>query len=358
MKKTLILPILALLLAAPAFAACTFNLNVTNDSGNHFTLTWEPVLGTSKYVIEESSNNFATVQAYDLATEFDAPSFAVTRRTTSPQTIAFRVHAFDPNDNGSIVNCTSHPVSLVFTADSDLVRAVKRAVIPIVGKVEGVNGAQFSTSMKLLATADNMKGNLILRELGSAGTEFDATIPYDLAKAGDVLELDDLMATFGRTGLGSVDIVPEGNEIPQALTHVFNTTAKGETFGTFEQQVVPWNFYDATTEGRTLLVMPAETFRVNLGVRSLEDATLEFTVLDKNKLALGTKEIHLRTDELQFAAAKEILGFDLKQGDVIQVAIKSGDAIPFYTFTENTTNDPSLFVFQPKGIDVGWYVLP
>jgi len=358
MRKFLVASIFILLCAFPMFAACTFGLNVENDSANHYTLTWDPVMGISKYVIEESSNNFVTVQTIDVAADFEAPSFAITRRTTSPQTIAYRVHAFDPNENGSIINCTSRPVSLVFTADAELSRAVKRAVIPIVGKVDGANDAKFGTSVKLIATAANMKGNLVLRSIGSAGSEADPAIPYELANAGDVMELDDVMAAFGRTGLGSIDIIPEGSEIPLALTHVFNTTAKGEVFGTFEQQIVPWNFYDATTEARPFLFAPSDAFRVNIGVRSLEPATVELTVFDKDKVQLGTKQLNLFADELQFGSAREILGFDLKQGDVVHVAIVSGDAIPFYTFTENTTNDPSLFVLQPKSIDVGGYILP
>jgi hypothetical protein len=92
------------------------------------------------------------------------------------------------------------------------------------------------------------------------------------------------------------------------------------------------------------LFVPSSRFRVNIGIRTLTQAHVSFFLIaaDGN---ITEKVIDYPPDYTFLQAADQFFGKPVNPGDSIVVNM-TGDnviAIPFHTFTDNSSNDPAVF---------------
>ena len=161
---------------------------------------------------------------------------------------------------------------------------------------------------------------------------------------------------MGQSGIGSLDVVPDeaGDPIvPLAEARLFNDTASG-TFGTQAMPAFPADYLHGVG---LKLAAPDSRFRMNIGFRALTDASVTVLITGVDGRLRDFRELRFPAGWMQMTGAAELAGSELKQGESMTLSF-GGAVVPFYTLTENRTNDPMLFVAEPtsKSLNVGKYV--
>ncbi len=341
-----------------AQSECTVALKVENERyGYRYSVRWDPVPSADMYVLEESTDNFRTVRRIEFLDK--SPSQLGTQFEYQSSTEVRAKYRLTASSVAGAIKPCSTVEEITYSADPAYRKVMQKSVIPLVGSTPGLNGSQFKTSLRLRATQDDQRGKLLLRRLNIPGTDRDPSIPYVLAKKGDVLFFEDIVASFNTVGLASLDIVPDGDSgggktVPFAEVRLFNVAAEG-TFGTIESQTqpFPWN---TDVPANFSVVVPTAEMRLNLGVRAFTGSNVFITVRRGTESIAST--LHTPAgDTLIFGSAKEMTGVDVQPGDVIRIS-GQGTWVPMYTLTDNRTNDPALFIPPAKvDLDVEKYLL-
>ena len=241
--------------------------------------------------------------------------------------------------------------------------SLRKAVVPIVGSAPGANGAKFKTSLRILALP-GAHGRIVFHPLGAIGSDSDPTIPYSFpedAKATDSIQYDDVVAAMGQSGLGSLDIIPDvngGNIFPTVITRVFNDTPNG-TIGSEEQLSYPVKYFAPSTSGaqeaETFIPPMSPRFRRNVGFRTLSNISITAFIIRKDgtRVASPFSEIGFFPGEYTAMMsvddfAKNFMHTTIGPDDALVVlANGTGQAIFFYTYTDNGTNDTTIAVTPP-----------
>jgi hypothetical protein len=332
----------------PSFGSCTFPVNINSlpNSGG-YRLTWQPGISATNYQVEASSDGFQ--HSTTLANLGPGTSGVTVNELTSylRGSYSFRITASSPsNPFASDVPCTGTAMNLNFFGIAiSLGRRVNRIVIPVAGSTPGANNAQFRTSLRLGPPTSLNTGKIIFHPAGRAGSDNDPSIPYRVER-GETQQFDDIVAAIGQTGIGSLDItsdhdlsLPDMGLLP-VEARLFNE-GPGGTYGAFEAPVMPPDAYRPLDWN---IFVPSARFRVNIGIRTLTIAHVTFSHI----AAGGTvteKVLDLPADYVLLDAPDHFFGVAVNPGDSIQISV-SGDnviAIPFHTFTDNSTNDPAVF---------------
>jgi hypothetical protein len=332
--------------AVPLFAACSLPLNVTTIDSDHgvFRLSWPTIAGAKQYEVQTSLDNFqhsATLETADSATN----GVTITQKTTRPQGYSYRVVASNPS-NASDVQCVGTALVNNLNSQSVLVAVGRKMVIPIVGSTRGANNADFKTSMRLgPAVSRFQSGKIIFHPADRPGSDNDPSINYTVDR-GVILQFDDIVGALGQSGIGSIDIISNNRfdslvETLPVEVRLFNQAAAA-TYGGYESGV--WAA-DAYHPGDWSVFVPSSRFRVNVGVRSVTPVRATFVHIAASSGTVTTKALDLPADYVFMQAADQFFGVPVQQGDTIQIHFDGIDAIaiPFHTFTDNSTNDPAVF---------------
>lgn len=362
MKRALLFA-LAVLIAPHVRAQCT--LGITKDDvsrgGTIYVLKWSPVPGATHYIVEETRTNPSgqiTRVSYNVGST-PAPQLRVEKRATESIVATYRVIAVGMGE------LCAGEIQVRFGMDEALARITRRSILPLVGSTPGQNGALFKTSLRL--RNDNslpLSGRLILHPLGKPGSDADPSIRYSVP-AGGMVEWEDIVAEFGIVGLGSLDIVPdrfprtETYRVPLAEARLYNV-ANGGTFGTIEAQTQAIDFlqYAPNPIRGMTAVVPGAALRLNVGVRSVEAANIAVRVTRGGQLH-HMRLFTMARDQLLFASASDFAGVPLEPGDQVHIHVHGGSAIPMYSLTDNTTNDPALYYPPTRTLlDLSYFELP
>ena len=361
--KRCVLLFLAVVVASPLFAVCTIDIQKSFiDHGYH--LSWALAPGADQYYFEYSNDAFVTTTRVPLGSA--GTSFDFQRTISDTIDYSFRVTALNDKDP-SAQTCTG-TTTAVFVPTipfQDFRTAMKRSIVPVVATIAGANGSQFKTSLRLTAqTALVGSGKLIFHPAGQIGSDSDPSIPYSFSHDGESIVFDDIVGAFGASGVGSIDIVPTLNDptnrqtyIPIAEAHLYNQTAQG-TFGSFEHHVQPIDFL-ASNEIRAHASETGQ-YRVNIGFRTISTSTMNFDVYDVNSNLRLHRSFTYGPNYTLLTSPEALLNTSLAPGESLAVYPERGTyAIPFFTYTDNGTNDPTIFMpeFQVKG-SLGPYDVP
>lgn len=361
MKRTLVL-VAFLMTAAQSFAACVLTVQKTDlDRGREWELKWNHVPGATRYTIEsfreDPETGTVTIRKDEVAPRGGSTTVTteVTVLTTTDMTVRYRISTVGVTDGCSAT------VDVPYESDSSTQRMMRKSVIPLVGSAPGANGSLFKTSLVLRGTATNQRGVLIFHPVNSPGHDTDPFIPYHLAGTASTLMWEDVVAAFGQTGLGSIDIVPEFNStsgwtVPFAETRLYNVAPEG-TYGTIESQTQAWDFHDLNPDAiRSLTVTaPPAGLRLNLAVRTFDEATVSVEVFRAGSV-IAFREMTLARDFLLFNSAQQMTGIEVLPGDIVTIRLPDGGGVPMYTVTDNRSNDPALYMPPTRVIfDVGTF---
>ncbi|MBV8519932.1 MAG: hypothetical protein JO197_21250 [Acidobacteria bacterium] len=342
---------LSLLLAFPLHASCNLGLRVENG-----VLHWNAVTGATEYWIVESLGNSELLRNYTTRQN----TFTIAHRSSSDGhahyvvTAIIRAGVQSADTDNSLDACTG-AIDVELPADAAFRALTRRAVLPVVGSTAGAFGGKFKTALTLVPTAANQRGRIVFHPAGVAGSANDPSMPFAFTNA-QPLVFDDVVATMGQSGLGSIDIVPdEGAQtiLPRIEARLYNDTSLG-TFGTFAEAIYPYDYLEPPSMH---VPIADERFRVNVGFRTLTDVTMSVFVYAADGRLLALETGTFPADWMQMTSASDLAKRALAPGMWLEVAF-GGAVIPFYTVTENRTNDPTLVVApaQRRSADVGNYI--
>ncbi len=343
--------LLLVILVPSAGAACTLNVRLADPS----TLAWDPIAGVKTYQVQESLDGYITSRNYFSTT----PAFHIAHRASADTKISYIVTAMLDNRTLSVtpsLDGCSELLVVTLPADAEFRALTRKAVLPIVGSGPGAFGGRFKSSLKMISNSPNQKGRLIFHPAGSTAAATDPSMPYYLGSGvGETLFIDDIVAELGASGVGSLDIVPDPeatSSVPIVEARIINDTPSG-TFGTTTSALYPFDFLQAPT---LAVQIPEGQSRVNIGLRTLTATRAKALIYSSSGRLREFRDLAWPADYTILGPAKQIIGADLQPGESVSLFF-DGAAMPFYTLTENRTNDPEVFVARPvQSTNVGSYV--
>jgi len=225
-----------------------------------------------------------------------------------------------------------------------------RGYIPVVGSTAGGLGSNFKTSMQLLfgapSSSGSITGKLVFHPAGASGSSSDPTLSYTV-NAGQVVTFPDVVAAFGRSGLGSVDLItaPSATK-PVIITRVFNDAGVLGTAGLTEEVIDPSDPRVIPAGFTAFLVTPVDPTktRFNIGVRTFfSGATITAVLRDTNGVALKTvTKTYLPNFFEQVDSTSFFAGTAVGPNQSISITVGGGSAVVYGSTTDNITNDPNI----------------
>jgi hypothetical protein len=225
-----------------------------------------------------------------------------------------------------------------------------RGYIPVVGSTAGGLGSNFKTSMQLLfgapGSSGTITGRLVFHPAGVSGSSSDPSLSYTVA-AGQVVTFPDVVAAFGRSGLGSVDLIatPTATK-PVIITRVFNDAGALGSAGLTEEVIDPTDTRVIQAGFTGFLVTPVDPTktRFNIGVRTFfSGATVTAVLRDTNGVALKTvSKTYLPNFFEQVDSTSFFGGTAVGPNQSISITVGGGSAVVYGSTTDNITNDPNI----------------
>lgn len=173
-----------------------------------------------------------------------------------------------------------------------------------------------------------------------------STVTYNVG-AGQVVTYPDIVATFGRSGLGSVDLIttPSATK-PVIITRVYNDAGTAGSSGLTEDVIDPTDPRIIQTGFTAFLVTPVDPTktRFNIGVRTgFSGATFTAVLRDTNGTALKTVTKSYQPNWFeQVDSTTFFAGTAIGANQSISISVSVGSAIVYGSTTDNTTNDPNI----------------
>ncbi|HET7433427.1 MAG TPA: hypothetical protein VFN10_01805 [Thermoanaerobaculia bacterium] len=348
MKLAVALTAALSLFSASLHAGC--NMNPRWENG---VLRWNPVAGAAGFYVQETLDGVTSTTHFVQSNSINLP-----HRASVDTSIRFLVIAqIDPRTAAvQTFDACVEQLDTIIPADPAFRAMTRKAIVPLVGSTPGAFGGRFKTSIKLTATNSNQRGTLVFHPAGRPAADDDPSLPYNLRTPEDTFVVDDFVTQLGLSGVGSLDIIPaEGQEpvLPEIDVRLFNDTPNG-TFGTNAAAVLP---FDYLAPAAATIDVPEKDFRVNAGFRALSAVSLKVLIYGTDHRLRDFKDRSFPAGWVQFGSVSDLAGTTVAPGESVTLLF-GGSAIPFYTLTENRTNDPTLIVpaARPASHDVGRFV--
>jgi len=329
LRPTFLFLILSIGSTLPA-AACDLNVRLVDNR-----LEWDRYIGAFSYKVTESRDEFFTETNYIVY----STAFAIPHRVSEATHFWYRIDAqFDPDHQ---IDGSCHgAIEFTLQPDPQFRRMTRKAIVPIAGSTVGANGAHFRTSLQMMSNLGGQRGRIVFHPAGNA-SDSDRSIRYAFDHVRQTLQWDDVVAATGASGIGSLDIIPDDDSEPAAPTITVRhyTDAASGTFGSFEPAVLPFDFLRPPP---MTIAVPDAQFRLNVGFRTLTATTVQALIYDATGTLRGLTILTLPADYFTLMPIAQLIA-DARTGDTITFFCK-GSVVPFYTITENATNDPAVFV--------------
>ncbi|HEX8168990.1 MAG TPA: hypothetical protein VF824_00445 [Thermoanaerobaculia bacterium] len=336
----------------PVAARASCNLHLRYENGE---LRWDAVPGAQQYWVQESFDGMKTSRNFSTRENV----VKVTHRASAPTVVRYAVTAEIETgvralaDGDSTDACVS-AINVTLGVDAAFRDLTRRAVLPIVGSTPGAFGGRFRTALVMRGSPDQ-HGRLIFHPAGGVASDSDPSMRYSFSGP-EPLAFDDVVAAMGQSGIGSMDVVPDADSLtrlPEMQVRLYNDTSIG-TFGTFVTPVLPYDYLGS--RGLEIRI-PDARFRVNVGLRALTGVTVKVLVFGADGRLRDLRDRDFPAGWMQLTSASDFAGSTLAPGESLTLLF-TGGAVPFYTITENATNDPTLVVPPARGSssDVGAYV--
>lgn len=333
--------LLSLAVSAPLFAqypACPgpfAKVSGSFQSPQSINVTWQNVPGATMYVVDELRVAVVpeSVVTKEIVTQTNSANF--THEAINDVTYSYRIRALGTNAPCEIL---SQPVKTF--GDPVLRTRLRRGIVPIVGSARGANGALFKTSLKLEGAG--LKGRIVFHPVNRIARDDDPSIPYDTSVKN---EWDDIVAAMGQTGLGSLSIIPAEDDsalLPIATVRLYNV-AQGGIFGTSAELYPALDFLNETNPFQRVDVPADGSARANVGARAILDSIAVAVGVSADGRIKKETSRSFAAGEVAFGSPESVYGISLGPGESLLVTFSRGIA-PFYTLTDNTTNDPFLYV--------------
>lgn len=327
------------LFLAPTVFACDLNVRA-HTTELPSSLEWDRYIGALSYLVTESSDGFVTTRTYEVPTT----TFIIPHRVSEVTKFSYRVEVHFEPDQVIDGSCRG-AIEIALKPDPQFRKMTRKVVVPIAGSVVGATGAKFRTSLRITSTAGQQRGRIIFHPAGQA-SDSDPSIAYSFERIKQSFAWDDIVQAIGATGVGSLDIVPDDDAEPSAPTVLARhyTDAPNGTFGSFEPAVQPFDFLAPPS---FTLTPPDPGFRLNIGLRTLTATTMSALIFDSAGHVKDLRTTAYPADYFALIPSTQLVG-ELAPGETFTLSF-AGSVIPFYTLTENGTNDPAVVIPRTFG---------
>lgn len=235
----------------------------------------------------------------------------------------------------------------------DVPGTVPRA-IPVIGHLEGANGAQFRTDLYLHNPGDARYVILTARKWDAPGVQH---VRWVLLYSRETRVVRDaLMTLFGLTGMARLRYSrPEGQpgEGVRVTSRTYSVDSSGATYGCL---VPPLNGFQIGTLGDRLEILGISGgagFRTNVGIVDLADDTLRnptvrISIIGDKRRVLDTMTVEVPArGGIQLNDIFRARGITPPPAALLVVEVIDGQQIAAYaTLTDNVTNDPTYLTSQ------------
>jgi hypothetical protein len=372
MRTRALFSVVVFLCGLSAYAQCNFMLDVSGADhltvapGQPYALTWQPIPGAMKYAVTETRSGFATpgqavastanLNKYEVR---DLPRFGTVHFATDDQYFGYNITALTEDDQ---VLCSTS-VAVLIRPSAATKTLFRRAIVPVAGSLTAADGSKFHTSLRLTITGNDgfpSTGRVIFHPQGIPASDSDPSIAYrletlpDFNQPGATQFWDDVVATIGASGLGSIDVVPDTPDngldpvVPAIDARVWNDVRgqiNGATVQAFRASdlLKPFSFavrtFSVWTDGGKS--------RMNVGFRIVGPDYVTVQVLTHGNTR---RTITLAPNTLLQMPIADLLGVPFTDGQQVTLILNFGEqnfktaAYVYYTITENSTNDPRVFM--------------
>ena len=225
-------------------------------------------------------------------------------------------------------------------------------VVPAVGTLPGANGASFRTSIQVTNVSPATEQvALIYHPTSVPASETDKSLGFTL-KSHQSIAFDDIVATLGLQGLGSLDVRTTSSLPPLVVARVFNDGGSAGTSGFNEKGLLVGS---ALYRGAVRAIpVPSDLtrFRMNIGVRTLKkepnfpSTGVAVTVIDPQGVTIGVISKTYPEDYFeQVPLATFVNGLNCPPGSTLLLEYV-GPVFVYGSVTDNRTNDASIVLAQ------------
>lgn len=365
MRRVMLYVVVLLFVAGMANAQCqSFNAkfegsdHLAVQSGQPYTLTWTPIPGAAVYRVTEARGYPTPQLAADAAVGADGPTispgapleFETKHFASADSYIGYAITAYA--SDGTIICSTK--LALKIQADPTIRNLFRRAIVPVAGSLVAADGSKFHTSLRL-ALPDRITGSgrIIFHPQGAIHSDNDPSIAYHLQplpdQPGASQYWDDVVAAMGASGLGSLDIAPDDERTPEIDARAWNDIHGLINGGTVPALKAADLFHFGAPSGAHFPVWTDNgKSRMSVGFRSVGPNPLKVFISTQG---MPQNSITIPGNSFRQVSLESLLGFIPPDGQPVNIFLAySGDftssAFVYYTITDNTTNDPRVFVPQ------------
>jgi Tol biopolymer transport system component len=216
---------------------------------------------------------------------------------------------------------------------TDLYEATRTrtVIVPVVGSTPGVNGQAFKTTGRIAnAGATEISGKILFHPAATTPSTSDPVIKYRLVPH-ETRAFADLMATFGVSGIGSLEIVPDAGAAPASSFSIED--------GDNSVVVPALETEDILVAGsRGVLTAPSDPgrFRMNIGFRTLGNGvTLTADLYDTAGSLIRSNTRSLPANYSTQMAASELVQGSVGASQSIVLTIQTGSVIAYASSPAN-----------------------
>ncbi len=227
--------------------------------------------------------------------------------------------------------------------DNDLYEATRtRTTFLPAGSATGVGGATFRTVAQISNPSSTaIAGTLVFRPSGQAPSAADPRISYTLAPF-ETRTFADLMATFGTTGIGTVEVIPTTGPAPALLFRIDD--GGSVTVPQIHSEHV------LVRGSRGVLITPSDLtrFRLNIGIRTFANGvTMTVAVYSSPGSLIRTTTRTYPPNYFTLLGAQELVGGPIEANQTIVFSIEAGSAVVYGSSVSSTGQGSTLRLVTP-----------
>ncbi len=245
-----------------------------------------------------------------------------------------------------VMNRDVRPIVQLTSSDTLLA-----GVIPAVGATPGGFGSFFRTSVQFANPTNTPSSirvvfhpNLVAAQPNDPSRNF-LLAPFTTQSH------PDLITEMGISGIGSMDVIATDGPPPVVTARVFDDKGEAGTNGFYEDLVAPPDALRAAESATFTLPADLDHFRVNAGVRTLSSTTLTVSYYEPNG---GTPvggtlfKTYAANYFEQIPLSSFLNDQQLIAGALLVVRVVTGDAVVYFSTTDNRTNDTSATILRSQ----------
>jgi len=245
-----------------------------------------------------------------------------------------------------VMNRDVRPIVQLTSSDTLLA-----GVIPAVGATQGGFGSFFRTSVQFANPTNTASSiRVVYHPIFAAAQPNDPSRNFLLAPFTTQTH-PDLITEMGLAGIGSMDVVATDGPPPVVTARVFDDKGDQGTNGFYEDLVAPADALHGAEAATFTLPGNLDNFRVNAGVRTLSSTTLTISYYEPNG---GTPvgATLFKTYAANYFEQVPLSAFlndqQLIAGALLVVRVVTGDAVVYFSTTDNRTNDTSATILRSQ----------